>query len=473
MERQRTPHNQRKTIGMNETEILVIGGGPAGVISALTAAKNGEKKVILVDPKPYEQIGKKTCGDAVNLGPLTFLEDNLGLKMPSGEEVAETVESMIFETKRVTYPMYGDGFVLNRHPYGQRLLKEAEKYGVDVRSNTKALRALTNGDEVVGAVVKEDRAKEYEIRAKVTIDCSGRNFQIRKTLPESEFPNLEKKMEKRDVAASYREIIKLKEDHPYTNKIVLQFQDEIPEPGYFWIFSKGPRRLNLGIGWYLDTSIEKGMKELFWEVLHKYYPEGTYIVEDAGGYTIPARYPLLNAVASGFITAGDAAFHVNPLTAEGHGPALVAGYYAGLTATEALNKSDTSEHGLWEYNVRIMKHFGLSHTKIQLFAEALNAVKVSGLEFVLKRNILTQDQFVDLHGGKSMGPLELIKILIKVFPRYNLLLHLYRISRGASFYEDLFSQYPSSPDGFNAWREVFEAKMREIRKPHLRDSPEN
>ena len=46
---------------MVETDVLVIGGGPAGVLSALTSAKNG-KKVILIDAKIYEEIGNKTCG---------------------------------------------------------------------------------------------------------------------------------------------------------------------------------------------------------------------------------------------------------------------------------------------------------------------------------------------------------------------------------------------------------------------------
>ncbi|MHA2032262.1 MAG: FAD-dependent oxidoreductase, partial [Candidatus Kariarchaeaceae archaeon] len=36
----------------NKTEILVVGGGPAGVLSALTAAKFG-RKVILIDAKSY------------------------------------------------------------------------------------------------------------------------------------------------------------------------------------------------------------------------------------------------------------------------------------------------------------------------------------------------------------------------------------------------------------------------------------
>lgn len=449
---------------MAETEVLVVGGGPAGVISALTAAKMG-RKVILVDAKPKEEIGNKVCGDALNLAPATFLEEKLSLEKPHGDEVAEDVKHLIFKTIKAEFPIRGDGYVLNRHPYGQRLLKIAEEYGVEIRPETKALEAITDNGAVKGACVQDKTNLEtYRINAKVTIDCSGRNFQIRKTLPKDEFPLLEKTMEKRDVAVSYREIIKLKkDDHPYQNKIFLIYRKEIPEPGYFWVFSKGQKRLNVGIGWFLEPRM-RGMKERFWEVLHKYYyPPDAYEVEEKGGYTIPTRYPMTNAVASGFLTAGDAAFHVNPLSAEGHGPALTAGYYAGKAASEAIELNDVSEKQLWQYNVDVMNHFGLSHTKVQLFTEALRKIKVSGVEFLLKRKILNQDQFVDLHAGKKLGFFETLKIALRSFPRYGILFQLSRIVKGAQHFENLFSVYPDNPNEYPAWQARFEKKMEEVR----------
>lgn len=457
----------RLTLGANivvETEVLVVGGGPAGVISALTAAKMG-RKVILIDSKPYEEIGNKVCGDALNLAPATFLEEKLGLEKPHGEEVADFIEHLIFMTSKADFPIQGVGYVLNRHPYGQRLLKTAVENGVEVRPETKAIKAITDTNIVRGAVVQNKKSKEsYEIFAKVTIDCSGRNFQIRRTLPKDEFLLLEKTMEKRDVAVSYREIIKLKEeDHPYQNKIFLIYREEIPEPGYFWVFTKGRRRLNVGIGWFLEPRM-RGMKERYREVLHKhYYPPGSYEVEEKGGYTIPTRYPMTNAVASGFLTAGDAAFHVNPLSAEGHGPALIAGYYAGKAASDAIKANDVSEEQLWQYNVEVMKHFGLSHTKIQLFMAALRRIKVSGVEFLLRRKILNKEKFIDLHAGKELGFIETVKIAIRSFPRYDILFQLSKIVKGAQYFEDLFAEYPNNPNGYPTWQAQFEAKMKEIR----------
>ncbi|MHA2347762.1 MAG: NAD(P)/FAD-dependent oxidoreductase, partial [Candidatus Hodarchaeales archaeon] len=295
------------------------------------------------------------------------------------------------------------------------------------------------------------------------IDCSGRNYQIRKTIPGEYFPFLEKIMDKHDVAASYREIITLNEDHPYHKKILLIYDSDIPEPGYFWIFTKGTKRLNVGIGWYLDMETDRGMKELFWEVLHKYYPPGSYKVEDKGGYTIPTRYPLLNAIAPGFITAGDAAFHVNPFSAEGHGPALAAGFYAGKVAAGAIEKNDISESSLWHYNQLVLKDFGLSHVKLQMFTEALRKVKTPGLNFLFKRNILTQDQFMKLHGGESLKRSEIAKIILKGFPRYDLLINLYRIVNGVRKFNKLFENYPETPESYPKWIKEFQLVMNKVR----------
>ncbi|MFW9856122.1 MAG: NAD(P)/FAD-dependent oxidoreductase [Candidatus Thorarchaeota archaeon] len=448
---------------MIETEILVVGGGPAGVISAITGAKAG-RQVTLIDAKTHDEIGNKVCGDALDLGPVKFLEEKLGIEKPHGEEVADTVERLIFRTPRVDFPLIGDGYVLNRHPYGQRLLKKAEEYGTTVISQTKVKSAIVENGSVQGVIVKDRITKEeYEIRAKITIDCSGRNYQVRKTIPQSQFPYLEKEMDRRDIAGSYREIITTKEDNPYRHEIYLIYEDTIPEPGYFWIFSKGEKRLNCGIGWFMDTKAERGMKSHYREVLHKYYPPGSYELEHTGGYWIPTRYPMTNAVAPGFMAAGDAAFHVNPLSAEGHGPALVAGYYAGTAAAKAIEKGDVSEEALWEYNINIMRHFGLSHTKIQLFTAALRRIKVRGLEFFLKRKILDQDQFVNLHGGKKLNKLEMLWIAIKAFPRYLILWELRKISKGVQFFENLFARYPTHPSGYPAWYAEFEKNMNKAR----------
>ena len=439
-----------------ETDVLIVGSGPAGVISAYTAAKMG-RSVLLADAKTYEEIGNKTCGDAVDLKAPTFLKDNIGIELPHGDEVSDIVEYLVIQTQKHEFPIQGDGFVVDRHIYGQRLLKMAESAGAEILPNRKALKGLFEGDQVVGASFKNTETKQDEnIKAKITIDCSGRNYIIRKTMPEGKFPKLEHTHGPHEIVASFREIIKLKEDHPYHKKIYLMYDKRVPEPGYFWFFSKGEKMLNAGIGWKLSMEGKgSNMRKIYKDVLHKYYPEGSYEVVDGAGYTIPTRYPLLNQVGNGFMTAGDAAFHVDPFTAEGHGPALMAGYLAGKYASDAIEANDLSEKQLWGYNKATFDAFGIQHCKTQLLTEALQAIRIKGMDFILGRKIMTTNEFGDLNRGIKPSMLSILNKAIRVTPKFNYLFKLKKLADGTTKVDQLFDEYPTSPDGYNEWYERF------------------
>src|SRR3990172_1952463 len=102
--------------------------------------------VILTDTKTKEEIGNKTCGDALNLNAPTLLKEKLGLALPHDKEVSDIVETMVIQTETQSIEVEGDGYVVDRHVYGQRLLAEAISAGVEIRQEMKAVRSLTEGD---------------------------------------------------------------------------------------------------------------------------------------------------------------------------------------------------------------------------------------------------------------------------------------------------------------------------------------
>ncbi len=443
-------------IGLSkEVDVLVVGGGPAGVISAYTAAKEGYN-VLLIDAKRMEEIGKKTCGDALDLRAPSFLKEKLGLELPHGDEVSDLVEYLVMQTPNGELSIRGDGFVVDRHIYGKRLLKEAKNVGVEILPRHKVRKALVEDHEKVVGVeaLNLDEKKTVQIKARVTIDCSGRNHVVRKTLPETQFPYLEKKMNQKDIVASYREIIQLKTDHNYHRKIYLIYEPEIPAPGYLWIFTKGPYKLNVGVGWHMRGSNKaKDMKKIYQDAFKKYYTPDQYEIIDGAGYTIPTRYPMLNAVAHGFLTAGDAAFHVDPFTAEGHGPALIAGYYAGRQAALALDSGgEPTMERLWEYNINVMNHFGKQHCKNQIFTAVLNKVGLETMDFLFKRNIFTTEDFVTLNEGRRPSLFSLLVKIIKMFPKYYIISHMNTIVKASKKIDALFEQYPKDPKDFANWQ---------------------
>ncbi|MHA1946111.1 MAG: NAD(P)/FAD-dependent oxidoreductase [Candidatus Hodarchaeales archaeon] len=445
---------------MDNTNVLIIGAGPAGIISAITCAKMG-LDVVVVESKSFDQIGNKVCGDGLFKSFTAFLEKELDIKQPHGSEVSDTFDSMLLRVAGIDLPIEGHGFMVDRFLYGQRLLKEAIGLGVDVRAETRGVKAQIAGNSVIGAIVEEKNGNQYSIKAKITIDSSGRNFQIRKTLTQNLFPNIETRINKSDIAGSYREIIKVNEDHLFQKKIFMEFRRDIPSGGYFWIFTKGKRMLNVGIGWPMNVKSKKGMKKHLWDILKDYYSD--YEVLAKGGYTVPMRYPLMNAVASGLIVAGDAAFHANPFSAEGHGSALVAGYYAGKTASDAINKGEFTENQLWNYNHNILKHFGAIHIKYQLILEMLRKIQITGLEFLLKRSILTEEVMKQIVKGKGINTSSKLRIIWKSFPYYGIIIKLRKLQKQISLFDELLHSYPKDPTGFPHWFVQFSKSMNLIR----------
>ncbi|MCH8906190.1 MAG: FAD-binding protein [Candidatus Heimdallarchaeota archaeon] len=50
-------------------DLIIVGGGPAGVSCAITVAKHGYS-VVIIDKKSRDIIGDKTCGDAIDKAAL-------------------------------------------------------------------------------------------------------------------------------------------------------------------------------------------------------------------------------------------------------------------------------------------------------------------------------------------------------------------------------------------------------------------
>ncbi len=62
-------------------DVIIVGGGPAGVSSAISIAKNGFK-VVIIDKKKINDIGEKTCGDAIDKAALMRVKDKIGIELP-------------------------------------------------------------------------------------------------------------------------------------------------------------------------------------------------------------------------------------------------------------------------------------------------------------------------------------------------------------------------------------------------------
>ncbi len=443
-------------------DVCVVGGGPSGVITAITVAKEGYN-VKLVDKKSRENIGDKTCGDAIDRAAFTRLKDKVGVDFPSGLELSDNIYKMSIAVGDIDTKISLDapGFLVDRLEFGQRLLRIAEEVGVEIIDSATVRELhfeLEDGVKYLDGVSYTRDRKEHRIRAKFTIDASGAYAVVRRQLPDDFLMGgIKHKLDDFEQWPSYREIIRLNDDlpdHKFAHEIILKYDKDFPPPGYFWIFSKGNRELNVGIGW-LKTQQLGRMKELYLREMEKYYPRESYTVSKQGGGQIPFRIPFDNLVFNGGALVGDAAAMVHPVTAEGHGPALDTAQILGNVLIKALKSEKRDLAILWEYNRKIASHYGRKHAEAELMSRMITKIGVSNLEYLIKKQIFREEEMNLIFSG---GTLELtlfdkIKRVLKIVPRPKILIALGQTFSAIDRCKSIYNEYPTDPSQINEWRE--------------------
>jgi len=149
------------------TEVLVIGGGPAGIAASIAAARRGAK-VLLV-----ERFGSAggTFSQGLALTPVGFEPFKYWTTEtdPEGwavQGIARELHDRLVAEEAVCKPVWD---VETYKWVADRMLVEA---GVDVLFHARFADVIRDGDRVTGAILATKRGLE-RVRADVTIDCSG------------------------------------------------------------------------------------------------------------------------------------------------------------------------------------------------------------------------------------------------------------------------------------------------------------
>ena len=233
---------------MEKYDAIVVGAGTAGCLAAKTIAEKG-LKVCFIDKKKREEIGEKICGDALGEHHLKIL----GLEKPTGGELEAKIDGIkIYSPDENTVFTIADkdfiGYLLNRHLFGQWLLKKATDKGAILQDNMNFRSPIIEKGAVVGITAKNMKTgKVSAMRSKVVVDASGYFGMVRKQMPAE--MGIDRDIANEDVEACYREIRQLKQENENTNFCEIYLNQKASSPGgYIWIFPKGGARVNVGLG---------------------------------------------------------------------------------------------------------------------------------------------------------------------------------------------------------------------------------
>lgn len=318
-------------------DVLVVGGGPGGAVAAETAAKAG-LSVCLVEKRPAigtpvrcaEGIGKDVLGEFIEPDPAWISAD-----ISEASVVAPDGTELVLNAKMAGSKV---GYVLERKIFDRALVKKAADAGADIAVKTSATgpvmeKGVVRGTYLTGATKK--------VHADVVIAADGvesrfaRMCGIDTTVPAAEMmTSAQYLMTGIDIAPG---------------RTVFNVGNTIAPQGYLWIFPKGERMANVGIGIngkksgtghrakdYLDTFVKA------------HFPEGKCIEFIAGG--VPVCQPLPSTVADGLMIVGDAARVVDPFTGGGIYNAMFTGHLAGQVAADCIVRGDCTKNALAAYD---------------------------------------------------------------------------------------------------------------------------
>ncbi|AOW80150.1 electron transfer flavoprotein [Halodesulfurarchaeum formicicum] len=429
-------------------DVVVVGGGTAGTFAAATVADAG-LDVVLLERKPESEAGHIACGDAIK-GKSTFPDviDRDYLKEEAFTN--ENIQYARFENPQteevLEIPFDEAGAVVDRRRYGEVLLEEVDRLGVDMRYDTVVQDVRQDGEQVIGVTAtKNSTTTEYD--ASVVIDAAGAMSILQDQADFSE-TTFDTKVNYQQFCSAYREIIEVEEPVEYEDSIVFMPTEEL---GYLWYFPRTETTINAGLGFQMNKPPMQLVDVLKEDLSNRSEFENATVIDKLGA-ALPTRRPYDSAVAPGYAAVGDAAAHVNPATGGGIPGAAKAGHWAAEAAIEAIEDGDVSESALWEYNQRVMTDFGKRFAAIDLYNIWAGTYSVEELTSIV--TALPGQALIDALGTGAAGMSLGLKLetLGRTFGHWRTLYSLYQVHQEAQSLKEVYEDYPDSPADFDRWQ---------------------
>lgn len=382
-----------------ETDVLVIGAGPAGSSAAKHAALNGAK-VLMIEKK--SEIGApKRCAEGVSKDGLI----NLGIE-PSSRWVTSEIGGVrlvspggidVWLTED-TVKLPEMGYVVERKVFDKHMAMDAARAGADIMVKTLA-KGLERKDGYV--IVKAERmGKEIEIKAKMIIGADGPESRV------GRWGGLRTATKPKDMESGAQfEMVGVEMENP--NALEFYFGSVAPG-GYAWVFPKGDDIANVGLA-VITTLTDKSAYEHLVEFA-KTCPttkNATAVELNIGGDPVGGIIKKIST--DNLLVVGDAAGMVNPLTGGGIISGMQGGLIAGEIAAEAIKEGDLSAKNLSKYDKRCAEEIGDSFKKYMKSRDYLESLSDEELDSIAKA--FNETEF------ERISTTELLKVLVKVSPK--------------------------------------------------------
>jgi geranylgeranyl reductase family protein len=303
-----------------DTDVVIVGGGPAGSAAAIELARSG-RSAVLIDKAVFPR--DKCCGDGLTTLALRELE-SLGFEPADVSDWFDVSGARLRSPsgREVELPLPDEGryaAVAPRLQLDDALLRLARKAGVDVHEGQR-FESLEQVDDtvVVGT-------PDLSIRARYAVAADGMWSPVRKAL-DLQLPGYLGDWH------GFRQYAR-NVTGPASEHLYVWFEPDLL-PGYAWSFPLPGGRANVGFGVLRDgTRRIAAMSEQWADLLSRPHVvealgEGFELEDRHTAWPIPARIDEIALGRGRTLFVGDAAAATDVMTGEGIGQALLTGRLA-------------------------------------------------------------------------------------------------------------------------------------------------
>lgn len=352
-----------KTLSPENSDVIVVGGGPVGSYAALHLAKEGIKTTVYEE---HTQVGLPShCAGHISIRSLR----KLGLyPLPLDIEENTFCSANFYSPQGTKFSLDLScpvTVVLNRARFDQYLAEQAKEAGVSYVLNARVQSLLVSSGFVKGVCVKHAGNREESVSSEVVIDAEGissrliRQVGLRALKPSGLVYAVEAEIE--NVSEIDLDAVEVYFGKGYA-------------PGFYgWLIPRRDGSAKLGLATNTGNP-----REYLRRLIAKHPVASKQLakarISKIGYHAITLGGPIPKVFSDGFLAVGDCASQVKPTTGGGVIFGLVAAKESAEIACKALHQGDVSSKILQAYQQRCNKFYDFDFRVMLLLRRFLDSL---------------------------------------------------------------------------------------------------